>query len=80
MGVTYVEEKRYSIHTLLRTLEYFVLPQSTYNHLRQEFQLPSIYTITKMTSKRKQLYSRSLFSSLAMIISDIYNIGVKRLS
>ena len=80
MGVTYVGEKRYSIDTLVRTFEYFVLSQSAYNHHRQDFQLPSISTITKVTSKRKQLYSHSSFSSLAMIISNMHNFGVERLS
>ena len=82
MGVTYVGEKRYSIDTLVRTFEFFVfvLSQSTYNHQRQDFQLPSISTITKVTSKRKQLYSHSSFSSLAMIISNMHNFGVDRLS
>ena len=46
--------------------------------LRQDFQLSSISTITKMTYKRKQLFSRSSFSSLAMIISHMYNFGVGR--
>ena len=77
MGVTYVGKKRYSIDTLVGTFEYFNLPQSTY--LRQDFQLASISTLTKMTCKRKQLYSRSLFSSSAMIISDMcINFGVGR--
>ena len=34
MGVTYVGEKRYSIDTLVQTFEYFVMSQSTYNHLK----------------------------------------------
>ena len=54
MEVTYVGEKRCSIDTLLRIFEYFVLSQSTYVHPRQDFQLPSISKITKMTSKQKQ--------------------------
>ena len=41
-----------------------------------DFQLPSISTITNK-NKSKQLYSISLFSSLAMIISDA-NLGVRR--
>ena len=75
--VTYVGEKRYSIDILVRTFEYFALSQSTYNHLRQDFQLPSISTMTKMTSKQKQFYNSS-FSSLAMIISDMCNFGFER--
>ena len=34
VGVTYVGEKRYSIDTLVQTFEYFVMSQSTYNHLK----------------------------------------------
>ena len=34
VGVTYVGEKRYSIDTLVQTFEYFVMLQSTYNHLK----------------------------------------------
>ena len=79
MRVTYVGERRCSIDTLVGTFEYFVLSQSTYNHLRQDFQLPTISTLTKMTCKQKQLYNRSLFSSSAMIISDMcINFGVGR--
>ena len=77
MGVTYIGEERYSIDPLVWSFEYFVLSRSIllcYNHLRQDFQLTSISTVTKMTSKRKQLYSRSSFSSLAMIIFDLYNL------
>ena len=71
VGVTYVGEKQYSIDTLVQTFEYFVMSQSTYNHLKTNFQQPSISTITKMTSKPKQSYSNSSFKSLAMIISVI---------
>ena len=33
--------------------EYYVLSQATYNSPRQDFQLPSISTVTIMTSKVK---------------------------
>ena len=35
MGLTYVDEKRYSIDTLVWPSDYFVLTQSTYNHLKK---------------------------------------------
>ena len=47
--VTCVGGKRYNIDSWV----YYVLSQSTYNCLRQDFQLPSISTITKMISKVK---------------------------
>ena len=34
MWVAYFGEKRYSIVTLVQAFEYFVLSQSTYNHLK----------------------------------------------
>ena len=34
VGVIFVGEKRYSIDTLVQAFEYFVLWQSTYNHLK----------------------------------------------
>ena len=37
MGLTYVEEKRYSIDRLALAFDYFVLTQSTYNHLKKRF-------------------------------------------
>ena len=55
MGVTYVEEKWYSIATLVRAFEYFVLSQSNYNRVRQNIQLLGISTIIKMTSKVKTI-------------------------
>ena len=45
IGVTYVGKTQYSIDKLI----YFIL--STYNRIRQDFQLTSISTVTKLTSK-----------------------------
>ena len=67
MGVTYIGEKRYSI-TLVRAFEYFFLLRSTYSCRRQDFQLPSTCTLTKMTSKVKTIddiaYMNNIFSSI----------------
>ena len=75
MGVTYVAEKRYSIDKLVPTFKYFVLSQSTYNHLRQDFQLPSISTLTKMTYKRKQLYSHSFY--IFTYLFTLFKVGLQ---
>ena len=68
MGVTFAEENQYSIDTLVLTYEYFVLPRSTYKRLRQDFQLPSISTLAKMTSNVKVIddldYMNNIFSSI----------------
>ena len=65
MAVTYDREKQYSIDTLVQLSISFYHNQLTIIY-RQDFQLPSISTITKMTSKRRQLYRSSSFSNLAM--------------
>lgn len=66
--VTYVGEKRCSIDTLVRPFEYFVLLWSTYICLWQDFQLPSISTLTKVTCKVKTIndlaYMNNIFSSV----------------
>ena len=68
MRVTYVGEKRYSIDTLVRAFEYFVLLWSTYIRLWQDFQLPSISTLTEVTCKVKAIddlaYMNNIFSSV----------------
>ena len=51
IGVKYVGES----DTLAGAFEYFTLSQSTYNCLRKDFQLASISTITKLTSKVKKV-------------------------
>ena len=54
MGVTVVGEKKYSIETTVRAFEYFALSRSTYNRLRQDFELPCVSTLTNnLTSKVK---------------------------
>ena len=53
MGMTFVGEKKYSIETTVRAFEYFALSRSTYNRLREDFELPSISTLTNLTSKVK---------------------------
>ena len=52
-NITYVGEKKYSVEMFIRAFEYFALSRATYNRLRRDFQLPSISTLTRITSKVK---------------------------
>ena len=70
MGVNYIAEKRYSIDKLVPTFKYFVLSQSTYNHLRQDFQLSSISTLTKMT-----YYSHSFY--IFTYLFTLFKVGLQ---
>ena len=53
MGMTFVGAKKYSVETTVRAFEYFALSRSTYNRLREDFELPSITSLTNLTSKVK---------------------------
>ena len=41
----------YSPETILRAFEYFSISRSLYNRFREDYQLPSVRTLTKLTSK-----------------------------
>ena len=69
MGDKLVTDKKYSVKTMIRAFEYFaMLPHATYNRLREDFQLPTITTLTRLTSKVKSvhedIYLQKVFSNL----------------
>ena len=68
MGLTYVGEKKYSDETIMRAFEYFALSRSAYNRLREDFELPSVPTITRITSRVNKLddnlYIQKVFQNL----------------
>jgi len=83
MGVTYIGDKKYSPETIIRAFEYFVLSRTAYNRLREDFELPSISTLTRLTSKVKTLddisYVKTLFQKLdskqklcVLILDEVY--------
>ena len=49
MGTYYVGKRVYSIETL--TTEYFAMSRATYSKLREDYQLPSVTTLTGLISK-----------------------------
>ena len=68
MGLTYVGENKYSDETIIRAFEYFALSRSAYNRLREEFELSSVRTITRITSRVNKLddnlYIQKVFQNL----------------
>ena len=67
-NITYVGEKKYSLEMFIPAFKYFALTL-TYNRLRRDFQLLSISTLTRITSKVKNIddnsYIHKVFSNLA---------------
>ena len=51
MKPTKVGKKKYSASVLTRAFSYFTISRSLYDRLRDDFQLPSIKTLTNITSR-----------------------------
>ena len=51
MGTHYVGKRVYSTETLTRAFEYFAMSRTTYSKLREDYQLPSVTTLTRLISK-----------------------------
>ena len=63
-----VGKRMYSQELTVRTFQYFATSRSLYNQLRIDYQLPSIKTLTRITSKVSALietyFMRSVFNTL----------------
>jgi len=61
-------QKKYEPATLVRAFEYYTLSRSAYNRMRTDFELPSVRTLTKLTSKVRNLddtdYLSAFFSGI----------------
>ena len=53
MSATSVSDKKYITETLVLAFEHFSLSSAAYNRLREDFELPSVRTLTQLTFKVK---------------------------
>ena len=77
-------EENNKTETLIPAFKYFTLFRSAYSRMREDYELPSITTLTRLTSKVKTLdymsYMQNVFSHLdderqkycLLIIDEIY--------
>ena len=71
MGVTtQVGERKYETGTFVRAFEYFALSRSMYRRLRVDFELPSITTLTRLTSKVKSIDDMSFIKHVFSTMDD----------
>ena len=67
-NISSVCKQKSSPEIIVRAFEYFARSQSLYNQLRNDFELPSIATLTRMTSKVAYFdgntFLRTVFSKL----------------
>ena len=68
--LTYVGEKKYEFDTIVRAFEYFALSRTTYKRLREDFELPSIETLTRLTSKVKSVDDESYLKTVFRNLKD----------
>ena len=65
-----VGEKKYELNTIIRAFEYFATSRATYKILRNDYELPSVQTLTRLTSKVKNvnddIFLKNVFSNLNM--------------
>lgn len=68
MGTPVVGKPVYSPETIIRAFEYFTTSRALYQRLRIDFQLPSVQTLTRITSKVAKLdeetFSKAVFQNL----------------
>ena len=70
MGVKSVGERKFSNATIARTFGYFALSQTAYNRLRQDFDLPSVTTLTWITSSTKRYDDVAFYSKVFSNLSN----------
>ena len=52
-SVIYIGDKTYTNGTIVHVFKYFALSRRAYNRLIEDFELPSVRTLTRVTSKVK---------------------------
>ena len=71
MGVKGVGERKLSNSTIVRAFRYFALSRTSYDRLRQDFELPSVATLTRMTSSTKRYDDITYYSTSSFIRPSI---------
>ena len=64
-------KKKYEMEAVVRAFEYFALSRSCYIFLWQDFQLPRIRTLTRLTSPVKCLDNVSFIKCVFSNLKDV---------
>ena len=64
MNSSNIHEQKYPPEVIVRAFEYFARSRSLYNQLRNDFQLPSVATLTRITSKVSNIDDNAFISSV----------------
>ena len=69
-SLTYVGEKKYTPDVIARAFEYFALSRSLYSRLREDYELPSVSTLTKLISKVSSLQDIEWLSNVVSKLDE----------
>ena len=78
-----VGDKKYNTETIVRAFDYFATSRTLYNRLRDDYELPSVSTLTRLTSKVNKvddtLFLKNIFTNIEenqticeILIDEIY--------
>ena len=65
-----IGNRKYNNETIVQAFEYFVTSRSGYSKFWRDFELPSVYTLTRLTSKVKKLEDSQFFHSIFSNLSE----------
>jgi hypothetical protein len=69
-ALTCIGEKKYPTETLVRAFEYFSISRSAYSRMRNDYELPSIDTLTRLTSKVRNLGDDSFLKNVYLNMEE----------
>ena len=70
MGFKGIGERKYSNVTIVRAFCYFALSRTACRRFFQDFELPSISTLTRLTSSAKKYHDVTYYSKIFLNLTD----------
>ena len=75
MAPFYVGEKKYESEIIIRSFEYFAMSRALYNRLRDDYQLPGVTTLTRLTSKTNKIDDTAMMKNVLSKAKIIYSLN-----
>ena len=63
-SLVHVGDKKYKAETIIRAFEYFARSRTLYNRVREDYELPNISTLMRLTSKVNKINNTQLLKSV----------------
>ena len=63
-SLMHVGDQKYECATIIRAFKYFATPRRLYNRLREDYELPSVKALTRLTFKVKKTDDTQLLKNV----------------